>query len=100
MKTKFTPGPWKVESQQNSDFKAWEVVGPKPNEWIAECGYGGNSEACARFIAAAPDIYAALGTINRLTSPGNRTFDELMRDMGLACDIARAALTKAQGGAA
>jgi hypothetical protein len=31
-----------------------------------------------------------LGTINKLTSPGTRTFDEMMNDTGHACDMARA----------
>lgn len=35
-----------------------------------------------------------LETINRLTYPGNRTLDEMMRDMGLACDIARSLLKR------
>ena len=34
----------------------------------------------------------ALEAINKYTSPGNRTLDEMIRDMGYACDIARAAL--------
>lgn len=34
----------------------------------------------------------ALETIGRRTDPGNRTFDEMIRDMGLANDLARAAL--------
>lgn len=33
-----------------------------------------------------------LRSINRLLSPGNRTFDELIRDAGLACDLSRSAL--------
>jgi hypothetical protein len=33
-----------------------------------------------------------LHSIARTLSPGNRTMDELMRDMGYACDSARAAL--------
>ena len=33
----------------------------------------------------------SLKAINRLTSAGDRTLDQMIRDMGLACDIARAA---------
>lgn len=36
----------------------------------------------------------SLQSINRMLSPSDRTMDELMRDMGYACDCARAALTK------
>lgn len=43
----------------------------------------------AKRIAA---LEQALRAINVLTSPGNRTLDELIRDMGYACDRARAAL--------
>lgn len=57
----------------------------------------GTDEADAHLIAAAPELYAALESINRLTSPGNRTLDDFIRDCGLACDIARAALAKARG---
>jgi hypothetical protein len=59
---------------------------------------GGNpteADANARLIAAAPELLAALKSINRLTSPGNRTLDDFMRDMDLACDISRAAIAKA-----
>jgi hypothetical protein len=39
-------------------------------------------------------LEGALEGIARLTAPGNRTFDEVIRDMGLACDRARWALTE------
>jgi hypothetical protein len=83
-----TPGPWAF----NDD------------DWTVEAGHhiicemhGENAEANARLIAAAPTMYEALKAINAMTSPGHRTFDEMIRDMGYACDRARAALAKAEG---
>lgn len=39
-------------------------------------------------------LRSALASVNRILSPGNRTFDEFIRDMDYACDIARAALNQ------
>lgn len=38
----------------------------------------------------------ALNTIARRLAPSTRTFDQMMRDMTLSCDIARAALAPEQ----
>lgn len=35
-----------------------------------------------------------LQSINRILSPGHRTLDDLLRDMGYACDVARCAIEK------
>jgi hypothetical protein len=53
----------------------------------------------AHRIAATAKLVDALEAINRLISPGSRTFDEMIRDMGYACDTARAALALTQGDA-
>lgn len=37
-----------------------------------------------------------LTSINRCTSPGSRNLDQLVRDMGLACDLSRTALALGQ----
>lgn len=95
MTTKFTPGPWKVEYLQEGGVKAWEVVGPKPNEWVAECGYGGNSEACARFIAAAPDMYEALRLAYESMTGNNDPFKIDVWEA--AVNAVFAALAKADG---
>ena len=44
-------------------------------------------------VATILRLTCTLQSINRMLSPGNRTMDELMRDMGYACDSARAALS-------
>lgn len=43
------------------------------------------------------DLLEAMESINRMISPGSRTFDEMIRDMGYACDRARAAISRARG---
>ena len=45
-----------------------------------------------RDAATIEQLRGKLTSINRMLSPGSRTMDELMRDMGYACDCARAAL--------
>ena len=53
-----------------------------------------------RAMAAERDLAAAveaLERINRTTSAGNRTLDEMIRDMGWANDTARATLAKLKG---
>lgn len=39
-------------------------------------------------------LRAALEGIQRILAPGNRTFDEMIRDVGRADDLARAALSQ------
>lgn len=53
------------------------------------------AEMCAeieRLRAQRDQLLAALTSIARTLAPGSRTFDDLMRDAMLACDIARAAI--------
>ena len=56
----------------------------------------GSSDGMMNTIAAlrtrVARLEAALNAINRMTSAGNRTLDELCRDMSYANDCARAAL--------
>lgn len=47
--------------------------------------------------AALDAMREALESINRITSAGNRTLDEMIRDMGYANDRARAALSSPGG---
>jgi len=49
----------------------------------------------AEAAATIAELLEALKSINIMTSPGNRTLDQLIRDMGYACDRARAAIAKA-----
>jgi hypothetical protein len=43
------------------------------------------------------DMLGALRLINKITSPGTRTLDDFIRDMGWACDEARRVIAKAEG---
>jgi hypothetical protein len=51
---------------EDGPIEAWNVYGPADDEWIAECGIGGNAEDCARAIAAIPEMLEALKSARRL----------------------------------
>ena len=86
--TKFTPGPWFVKRQNPSPTTGeWMIAGSKPGYLaeIRDCG-SGDVQANAHLIAAAPDLYAALEEVIRIS---DRKHD--------AWDKAKAALVKARG---
>ena len=99
MKTSHTPGPWRYElgvvvadlPRNECKTTAIAYVG---DEWRHVNGlcYGGERDANARLIAAAPDLLAAL----------EACFDEMARGMGMSdrfdqiCYNARAAIAKAK----
>lgn len=61
MKTKFTPGPWKVD--ESDDF-GYDIINPRATfgiEYIAKeiCQGADDGKADAHLIAAAPDLLAA-----------------------------------------
>ncbi len=92
-----TSGPWTFGFAKTY----WHVGGPIDE--AGACGYicrirnSPVAEADARLIASAPDMLAALKSIQRTLAPGNRTFDELMCAAGMADDLARAAIARAEG---
>lgn len=101
MTAKHTPGPWTID-YDNADHRGggqWYTVGPA-KVWFP---YSSTPEqeatalASARLIASAPEMLEALKCINVLTSPGSRTLDEMIRDMGYANGWARRAIAKAEG---
>jgi len=72
METKFTPGPWvavanggddpderKLLVGKNDDYGDFTTVSDCRSKWL-EDEIGGNEEANAHLIAAAPDLYEAL----------------------------------------
>ena len=79
---------------------------PADYEHLSNYWMGRTGEAERRVYALKVELAAlqrshdacvkALKTINRLTSPGNRTLDDFIRDTNFACDIARAALANAE----
>lgn len=101
-----TPGPWLVATSNS-----WRRIVNWRHEPVCEPitqrgGHpdlhfrnGGENGPDARLIAAAPEMLRALQSIATGLAPGNRTFDELMRDAMLSCDIARSAINKATGAA-
>ena len=102
-KAAHTPGPWKFGKELTARSGEWLVsfdAGSKGRGIaIAETRAGsGNEEANARLIAAAPELLAALETaymalIGYLPAHRNDVTDA-------AIGAARAAITKAKGGAA
>jgi hypothetical protein len=93
--SKFTPGPWQTNGSH--------IYGPDPERELVAQAHGdgegawstiGGSRMCANrdLIAAAPDMYEALKTLERLFSLWNLDYEE-----DSALEVARAALAKAKG---
>lgn len=90
MKTNFTPGPWKVASKNY-------IHAVKPTGYIAfippdheDCA------ANATLVAAAPDLYAALASMEEMFA--RKINGEIgPNDAAQRWDNARAALAKARG---
>ena len=56
-----TPSPWRIGDEDH----IWRIYGPGDGDVIGELEYiGGNAEANARLIAAAPTLLAALEAIS------------------------------------
>lgn len=102
----FTPGPWIVQTKANMPSATADLI--KPNgysayvssiHWLAlasvivktEGSESDEGSANARLIAAAPDLYAACKAMADAND---------LADVTKARDAARAALAKANGGAA
>lgn len=89
MTTKHTPGPW-VESG--------EFILGADHTTICQARDEDAWEANAQLIAAAPELLAALeGLMEHFI--GDRSSRNVVGAAGLACDVARAAIAKAKGGA-
>jgi hypothetical protein len=103
-KTKFTPGPWVLVVQDDSDIAntIFAVSQLKDGRIAAEdwdyniCSIGldqKNVEANARLIAAAPDLYEALEDLS-INDFGSNGWTNSMDRIAIR---ARAALAKARG---
>ena len=99
--SKHTPGPWNVERCTDEWFRETNhgeriVSVNKATYFVAAVeGYGEESVANARLIAAAPDLLAALQNIMQDASEGGRkgrALDLLPRS---SIEAARAAIAKA-----
>ena len=95
MSAGFTPAPWEFSETVCVKARDGDLIALVYSTLKSSDG-GTNLDANARLIAAAPTMFEALESINRILSPGNRTLDEMLRDMGYATDVARAALAKVQ----
>lgn len=89
MSENWTPGPWIVDDRSS---KPRILTGASPNYLIAAgpiCGGSAarrTAEANGRLIAAAPELYAALEEVVRISDRKHDAWDE-----------AKAALAKARG---
>lgn len=114
MSTQHTPGPWLVDP--TGDIGPW-IVG-NDTDFIADCNCDNEidddvTEANARLIAAAPDLYlAVIGLLNKRLSGANdyrlcllacsgKELDadslKAAADFGKAVDFARGVIAKAKG---
>lgn len=87
---KHTPGPWKIKQPERFECDAYIGAEGNGGYRIANC-FGPDTEANARLIAIAPELLDALIHLEHNARKSGA-------DMGLALDVARAAITKAQGG--
>lgn len=102
MSAQHTPGPWTHEGQgditgiENDPVDGW--VGKVDLAHVYLRTVPGRTEANARLIAAAPDLLTALTGLLALDADHQRGAD----DEGVCIEVrqARAAIAKAEGGAA
>jgi len=113
MNAQHTPGPWKVEvwdySHATPPRKELNVQSAKNLLATLQCDHDENNEfivpkaeaeANARLIAAAPDLLAALVSIEGLLFEAHSDIPEEMRarrDVNSALTRARAAIAQAEG---
>jgi hypothetical protein len=87
----FTPGPWETRPSDISRGN-WAIFPAAKFPVLGfACNYPGRTEANARLIAAAPDMFEALDAM--VSTQDSGSFEEI----GRATDAARAALAKARG---
>lgn len=96
MNTKHTPGPWVVDDLGDEHFlrtnHRWGIgAESSPAYRVAKVeGMGGESEATARLIAAAPELLEACKTLLMLSLPRDVSGERMVRE-------ARRAVEKAEG---
>ena len=101
--TNFTPGPWAVQKaedcmgRQLDDAVKWVVTSDEHDTWIStgptwDPEHAEESEANARLIAAAPDLYAVVDELEESSS----YWSEYCVPLGIV-DRLRDALAKARG---
>ena len=88
MSAQHTPGPWVVKVTAGETF-----IRSSDGANVSRVGAATNMRANARLIAAAPDLLAALKAV---CSHGTREPQQISSDW----DAARAAIARAEGGAA
>ena len=107
-KTKFTPGPWVVEIDYDTEIEICADVRPD-GDYISIATIENNSKkakADANLISAAPDLYKALILFIRANAPSCRNCEEMGEAWCSDCPIniakheAVKALMKADGDSA
>lgn len=96
--TTYTPGPWRVgDHEYGGDFLTIEADGRK-EDGIATLNYqGGNAEADARLMAAAPDAVVLAEWLLRDEAAERDEWDAVDRVLPTARHLAEAFLAKATG---
>jgi len=89
--TKFSPGPWIIIRNQNSERKPIERIGPLVGANCADYGEIAISGPDARLISAAPDLYTALEKLVSIVHGNTKN------ELASAMDESIAALDKASG---
>jgi hypothetical protein len=102
MSAKHTPGPWQVslcDDGVSMIHTESDVIGfgDANKNRSDEPSSRAIDEANVRLMAAAPNLLDTLKIINRIASPGTRTMDEMIHDLGRVTDFARAAIANATG---
>lgn len=94
METRFTPGPWMRDPEDKLRITTEELL--NAGDYIATV----ETYADARFIAAAPDLYAALEAMLEVHGVTQEYADkhiEIPQSWVEVSEIARAALKRARG---
>lgn len=104
--SKHTPGPWAVNRYITSGNQSlgFHITGPRDGSVSPVCvgedtGYG-EIDANARLIAAAPDLLVALRSIVEEVDGPGRPFSSDSYLPSHLIQVARATITKAEGGEA
>jgi hypothetical protein len=92
---KHTPGPWKIDRQDDEVVMVDASSGPAICDVYGD--HNGERDANARLIAAAPDLYSALVELLDASNIAELPLREESERLDRAEDAARAAIKKARG---
>lgn len=102
--SKHTPGPWKA--CDNNGYSIWRITSHQyraesASRTVAEVvGDSAETEANARLIAAAPEMYELIQQVADLQNPrfDDAAYNELVTEMDRLAELAQELLAKNEGG--